>query len=108
MSKVNSRTNGLKKLEPFHQAQAFPPAVFIDRQAFYILHDDVRQSVVSDASVQQSDDIGMFERRQDLTFFFEAAQGFRGWRYTSDQLDGDVFRELSVVTLAQVHGRHAA
>src|SRR5215471_3162668 len=74
------------------QRQAFAyrkmRSVFEQRPALYILHHEVRQTIVACAAVQQACNVWMLQPGQDLTLSAEAAESCLCVSAPFDQFDG--------------------
>src|SRR5215469_9428605 len=61
-----------KKAQPIAHRQVSLAAVRVDRDAFHIFHDEVRQSFHAGAAVEKTRDVGVIQLGQDLSFGAEA------------------------------------
>src|SRR5438067_1057246 len=75
---------------------------------FYILHDEVRQTVFRCASVKKTRDVGMIQRGQNLSFVAEAAHYEIRVHAALYQLDCDALLKLVVGAHGQKDRTHAA
>ena len=71
-------------------------AVAIERLAFDVLHDEVRQAVIGGAAVEQACDVWMIEGSEYLSFLAKAAQDKVGIHAALDQLYRDAHLEFIV------------
>ncbi len=92
---VNGVANTAKQFQPVGDAQLAVVAVLVEGlAAFDELHHKVRQPIVRRPAVQQSRNVRMIERRQDLPFFAKAPQDKVRIHAALDQLDRDALAEL--------------
>jgi hypothetical protein len=82
--------------------------VLVDRDSFDVLHHYVRKIILHRATVEESRNVWVLERGEDLTFGFEAIQHFRTAGAHPDNLQCDTLTELKVRALPKEHGSHAA
>src|SRR5688572_27560550 len=67
-----------KELKPVGYRQRVLVAILVDRQALDVLHDEIRQAVLSGVAIEQACDVRMIETGEDLPLVAETAQhGFR-------------------------------
>src|SRR6185295_10046506 len=83
-------------------------AVTIKRLAFNVLHNEVRQAVVSCAAIEQARDKPMVERRKYLAFLAKAPQDKVCIHATLHQLDRNAQSEFVVDTQRFINSAHAA
>ena len=83
-------------------------AIFVDPQALYIIHHQVRQPVVSASAVQQLHDIRMVQRGQRLPLVPEAVDDLGSVDTRPQHFDGHAFAKVLVIALAQIHHGHPA
>lgn len=81
-------------------------AVGLDRATLHIFHDHVGTPVGRDATVVETGDTGMLERRQDLPLRLEPLQLGSGLRL--QKLDGDMLVEVTLRPDRFVDLAHAA
>jgi hypothetical protein len=84
------------------------PAIFVDRQAFDVLHDKIWLSIGSRTAIEQTRDIGMLETREDLPFLSEPIDNQIGFHALTDELDRHLFSKFRVGTHRQVNRSHTA
>jgi hypothetical protein len=78
MRKFNRRADLQKQLQSLTRRQFFRDGKSSHRCADNVVHDEVRQTIVGRACIEQTRDIWMIELGQDLAFRSEAAQDFSG------------------------------
>src|SRR5262245_20296367 len=81
-------------------------AVLVDRLAIDVLHDEVRNTVVSCPTVEETRNIRMCKAGQDLPFVVETPQHGIRIHAALDHLDRDTQLELRVGALSEVDGAH--
>ncbi len=64
-------------------------AVGCEAGALDVLHHQKREPIGGDAAIEQRNDVGMSQRREDLTLGPEAAQGLRSHAGRRHHLHGD-------------------
>ena len=87
-----------------------PPLVRVssDGLAVHVLHNQIRQPVLSGASVEDTRDVRMFKAGKDATLMAEAAQDGVRIHAALHDLDGYVFLEDVVAAACPVNHAHAA
>ena len=105
---VKGIANRREEFEPFGNAQLMRVAVVIQRLPFDKLHDEVGQAVVSCAAVQETGDVRMIERGQNLALVAKAPQDKVGIHAALDQLDRNALVEFLVDAQRFVDRAHAA
>src|ERR1051325_6761343 len=84
------------------------PAIFRNRLAVDVFHDQVRQTLGCGAAVQQASDVGMVEAGQDLALPPEAPDIHGRVQAAFDYFDGYSLLVLVVIADGLVDGSHAA
>src|SRR5207248_3651126 len=107
--RVTDRGAGFaEKLQSLSNQQIVRIAILIDRHAFDVLHDKIRQSIFGHAAVEQARDVRVIEAGQDLSFVAEMAQHRIGVHAPLDQLDRDTLLILLIRALGQINRAHPA
>ena len=88
------------------QLTLFTP--FINCFAFQILRDEVGPAFFGGASIVNSSDVRVFERREDLTLPLEPLNNLTGGRFRRDHFDRHLLLEHSVVSPGQIDRTHAS
>ena len=83
-------------------------AIVIDRSALDEFHHQVRNAIFRRASVDQSRDVGMIERGQNLTFVAEAIQDPLRVQARAYKFDGHLLVVLTIGALGPVDVSHSA
>ena len=83
-------------------------AIAVDRRAVDVLHGEVRELVVGDATVEKPSDARVRERGEDLPLVEESADGLGGLQAARQHLERDALTKLPIVSLGEVHHTHAA
>src|SRR5882724_13573102 len=76
------------------------------RCADNVVHDEVRQTIVGRACIEQPRDIWMIEFGQDLAFRSETAQDLSRVGASTQYLDRDLFLKLTISALCQENCAH--
>ena len=97
-----------KKPEPLRNCEPVGVGVLVDRLSFYVLHDEVRPTVIRHAAVHQSCDVRVVERGENLALGTEPLEHEIGVHAALDELDRDLLLILAVSPLGEIHGPHAA
>ena len=97
-----------EKLEALDHGQLPSVCIDVDRFALDVLHDEVRQTVVGGPTIEETSDVRMVERGEDLTLGAEARQHTIRVHAPPDQLDRDALLILLVGALGEIDGTHAA
>src|SRR5437763_9600774 len=99
MRKFNRGTDLQKQVQALTGRQLLRDGEASHRCADNVVHDEVRQTIVSRAGVEQSRDIGVIEPGQDLAFLSETAQDFSRVGASIQYLDRNLFLKLTISTL---------
>src|ERR1051325_2433903 len=83
-------------------------AIVVERLPFDKLHDEIGQAVFGGAAVEETRDVWMIERGEDLALGAKATQDEIGIHAALHQLDSDAHVEFFVYTNRLVDGAHAA
>jgi hypothetical protein len=104
--------NGIADLQkqPKPLVHAQPPGLRepVDRLTLDVFHREVGQPVVRRPAIQQPGDVGVIERRQNLSLGPEPLQHLVGVHAPLDELDGHPLRKRPVNPLGEIHRPHAA
>src|SRR5262249_7421579 len=105
---MNCRADHAKKLEPLDCRTPAGITIFVNRLAFDVLHNEVRQSVVGGSAVEQPGDVWMFQVGKYLTLVSEAGDDEIGIKPALDQLDGHLLVIMIVVPNRAIDCAHSA
>src|SRR5262249_58860470 len=94
--------------EPRGDIERGVTAIFVDRPAFDMLHDEERAAVRRGPAVDQPRDERVLETGEDLTLVAEAAEHFVGVHTAAHDFDRDEFPVLIVIALGEIYRSHAA
>jgi hypothetical protein len=108
MRVTHGLTDRPKQDQPVAEAEARLVGVPIDGPPLDILHDEIRNAARAGPSIEQARDVGMIERREDLSLRLEAANHVADERAGLHQLDGDASGIRGVGALGEPHRSHAA
>src|SRR5215469_2464105 len=97
-----------KKLQPFSNREAMVGAVLVDGDPFDQVHHQIRNTVVSRATVQESGNVGMIKRRENLALGAEAFQKKTRRESAAHEFDSDFLLVLTVGASRAIHLAHAA
>ena len=105
---LHGRTHEAEQAESFARRQPTRPAVDIDWLPLDVLHDEIREAVIGRTGIEERGDVWMIEARQNLPFAAKALKDGVAVTAAFDELDRDLFAELLVRALGQIHRAHAA
>ena len=105
---VDGRAHGAHQRDPLLGREPPPVAVRVDRFAVDVLHDEVGRAVRRAPAVEQSRDVRVLQRRQDLPLRAQPALHLAREHAAADQLDGDLLLILLVGALGEIDVAHAA
>src|SRR4029453_19101978 len=108
MGKVNCGADFQKQLQSLTRRQLLRDCKASHSCADNVVHDEVRQTIVSRACVEQPRDIWVIEFGQDLAFCSETAQDLSRVCASIQYLDRDLFLKLTVSALRQKYCAHPA
>ena len=108
MRVLHGRAHLEKQLQPLSGRKAVVVTIRIDPYALDQLHHQVGNAVVSGAAIQQTGDVGMIERGENLALSAEAFQNKRGIEAAAHQFHGDFLGVLAIRPGGAVHLTHAA
>src|SRR5262249_21378582 len=97
-----------KQLESLMRRQLLLDCESRNRCTNDVVHDEVGETIISCACIEQSRDVWMIEPCQDLTFCLEAAQNFSGIRSSTQYFDRDLFLKLAISSFCQENCAHSA
>src|SRR2546429_5251346 len=106
MSKLHRGADLQKQLQPLTRRQPFRDCKSSNRCADNVVHDEVRQTIVGRACIEQPRDIWVIEPRQDLAFRSEAAQDLSRVGASIQYLDRNLFLKLTISALCQEYCAH--
>src|SRR2546425_4450426 len=107
VSTVNGLTYLAEQLQALRNGKMVSIAVFVDRMAFDVVHDQIGETVVGTAAIEQLHNIGVIEHRQGLAFIKETAQELAPIEIRPQQLNGYLHAELLVGPRRQIDSSHA-
>ena len=105
---LHRRAHHAKQLQACTDTQPVPVAIHIDGLALDVFEHQVRNAFRSVSPVKEPGNIGMIERREDLSFRAQPGLYLPRQHAAADELDGDLLLILLVRPLAQVHLAHPA
>lgn len=106
MGVLNGRTDAAENPQPLRNREPVLVTIPIQWRSLDILHHQIGQAVFGNAAVEQSDDIGMIESGERLSFDPKAMQGFLCCQASFEHLDRDVILILAIGTGTQVEVSH--
>src|SRR3954469_14990913 len=71
---VNGIADWLKKFKPLDDCKLVTIAEGVKRLTFDVLHDEIGESIVRRSTIQQTSDVRVIERSENLSFFAKTAQ----------------------------------
>jgi hypothetical protein len=77
---INGRTDRAEQLEPLPEAQGIRGAILVNRRTLNVFHHEVRNTVLGGPAVQQTGDVRVLERGENLPFVSERSETFGGSR----------------------------
>ena len=104
---LDRRADIAEEPDPSGNGQRMLAGVRGDRLALDALHHEVRHAGVGAATIDQSHDVAVIERCEELTLVAEPGDRFGGLDRARQDLDRDASDELRVVTLRDVDGPHS-
>src|SRR5262249_19536799 len=108
MRKFNRRADLQKQLQSLTRGQPLRVCKSSNRYADNVVHDEVGQTILGRACVEQPRDIWVVEPGQDLAFRSETAQDLSRVCASIQYLDRNLFLKLTISTLSQKYGAHPA
>src|SRR4029077_19778041 len=108
MRKFHRGADLQKELQSLTRRQLLRDCKSSHRCADNVVHDEVGQTVVGCARIEQAPDVWMIELCQDLTLRSESAQDLSSVRASIQYLDRDLFLKLTISTLGQENCAHSA
>ncbi len=105
---VDGRAHRAHQRDPLFGRQSPAVAVGVDRFAVDVLHDEVRRAVRRAPAIEQSRDVRVLQRRQDLPLHAQPALHLAREHAAADQLDRDLLLVFLVGALGEIHVAHAA
>ena len=106
MGVMNRTANAAKHFQSITDRELIVIAVFVDPDAFDVLHDQKREAVRNYFGAVQLRDVQVIEARQDLRFTPEMARCFFSSDSEPDQFKRDLAIQLLV--MRQIYFPHAA
>jgi len=107
VGEVDRVADGEEEPDAALEVQGAPLGVVVQRDAFHVLHDDVRHALRGGPTVQDPRDVGMLQARQDPPFPSEALHPFRTEQGTGQDLDRHRLLEVPIHPLRPVDHAHA-
>ncbi len=101
-------THLFHQMEARRQIEPVRADVIRDRHARNVLHHEVRLTVGCHPAVEQSDDVGMLEKGENLTLGAEAPRRIAISHRRARDFDGDAMREESVAAFGEIDVAHPA
>src|SRR5690606_6094283 len=105
---VHSRADLLTQSNAHYHAEPASTAVDIDGFAVDVFEDEVRRSVGSASAVEQTSDVRMLQRGENLALHAQTAVHLRREDSCAHELDGDELLILFVRALGEPYVPHAA
>ncbi len=102
------RADLAEELQALGRGQRIRIAIGVDRFALHVLHDEVGQSVVGRAAIDQARDVRMIELRQDLSFIAKPAEDVFGIESSPNELDRDFLAIFVVRSRRQINRAQTA
>ena len=84
------------------------PDVLVDALALYVLHDQIRAPLAGMAGIEDLHDGGVMQGSEHLPLVQETVAPTRVPVFGAEKFDGDLPADLAIVSLTQIHRRHAA
>src|SRR5262249_54071177 len=91
---LDGGTYNAKHLQPLDGVETVVVTVNVDGQALDIIHNEIRQTVVGRATIEQLGDVGMIEMSENLLLVAEAAKDGICVHTAFHQLDRHLLLEL--------------
>src|SRR5207249_9939968 len=106
MRKFNGGADLQKQLQSLTRRQLLRDCKSSHRCADNVVHDEVRQTIVGRACIEQPRDIWMIEPGQDLAFRSKTPQDLSRVGASIQYLDRNLFLKLTISTLRQKYCAH--
>ena len=108
MRVMDGGANSLKEFQSLLCVESVLIAMVVDRQPLDVLHHQVRPIFFRRAAVEQARDVGMIERRQNLSLVAKATHDKVRVHAAANQLDCDLLSILIIIAFAEINRAHAA